>query len=156
MSEMKVCSRCGNKFDPEIAKDIFESEHCLPYDNFDVHLCGKCAVEVIDDQEEGYYFEICERCGTKFDPIVASADFDSYREGPILDTIEEYSDGMILCCSCALDNWYKACEELREDDEWDDDSERISVEDAANIWLSNGKDEDYMFGYSEEELEDAL
>jgi hypothetical protein len=30
------------------------------------------------------------------------------------------------------------------------------VYDAAQIWASNGKDEDYMFGYSEDELEDAL
>lgn len=41
-----------------------------------------------------------------------------------------------------------------EDDE--DSEERLSVSDAALIWASNGKDEDYMFGYSEEELEDAL
>lgn len=27
---------------------------------------------------------------------------------------------------------------------------------AASIWASNGKDEDYTFGYTEEELEDAL
>mgnify|MGYP000637570226 FL=1 len=32
----------------------------------------------------------------------------------------------------------------------------MSVYDAAQIWLSNGKDEDYTFGYSEEELENAL
>ena len=38
----------------------------------------------------------------------------------------------------------------------DEDSERLSVYDAALIWASNGKDEDYMFGYTEEELEDAL
>lgn len=36
------------------------------------------------------------------------------------------------------------------------DSESMSVYDAAQIWLSNGKDEDYTFGYSEEELENAL
>lgn len=41
-----------------------------------------------------------------------------------------------------------------EDDDYD--NEYISVHDAALIWASNGKDEDYMFGYSEEELEDAL
>lgn len=42
---------------------------------------------------------------------------------------------------------------------YEDDSsseENLSVYDAAMIWLSNGKDEDYMFGYTEEELEDAL
>ena len=37
-----------------------------------------------------------------------------------------------------------------------DSGESISVDDAAQIWASHGKDEDYTFGYSEEELEDAL
>lgn len=41
-------------------------------------------------------------------------------------------------------------------DEEEDDSERLSVWDAAEIWAFNGKDEDYMFGYTEEELEAAL
>ena len=35
-------------------------------------------------------------------------------------------------------------------------SEKISKEDAALSWLSSGKDEDYTFGYDEEELEDEL
>lgn len=51
------------------------------------------------------------------------------------------------------------CENCRyglDDDSDDDDSEAISVWDAAEIWASNGKDEDYTFGYSEDELEDAL
>ena len=34
-----------------------------------------------------------------------------------------------------------------------DSSEKISVDDAALIWRSHGKDEDYMFGYTEDELE---
>lgn len=38
----------------------------------------------------------------------------------------------------------------------DDDDEALSVYDAAHIWASNGKDADYMFGYSSEELEAAL
>lgn len=38
----------------------------------------------------------------------------------------------------------------------DDASEELSVYEAAEIWASNGKDSDYMFGYSEEELENAL
>lgn len=38
----------------------------------------------------------------------------------------------------------------------DVDEEYLSVYDAALIWLSHGKDEDYMFGYSEDELEEAL
>lgn len=42
------------------------------------------------------------------------------------------------------------------DSESDDGSEALSVNDAALIWGSNGKDEDYMFGYSWQELENAL
>ena len=38
----------------------------------------------------------------------------------------------------------------------DDDGESLSVYDATLIWMSNGKDEDYTFGYSEEELEEVL
>lgn len=52
------------------------------------------------------------------------------------------------CYKCSGDDY----------DEYDDydDGERISVSDAADIWMSSGKDEDNMFGYSVEELEDAL
>lgn len=43
---------------------------------------------------------------------------------------------------------------------YDDDEEyaedALSVDDAAMIWASNGKDEDYTFGYTEEELEEAF
>lgn len=38
----------------------------------------------------------------------------------------------------------------------EDTGESLSVYDAALIWKSHGKDEDYMFGYTEQELEDAL
>lgn len=34
--------------------------------------------------------------------------------------------------------------------------ESLSVYDAADIWMSSGMDEDYMFGYSEDELRNAL
>ena len=37
-----------------------------------------------------------------------------------------------------------------------DEGERLSVYDAAAIWASHGKDEDYTFGYTEHELEQAL
>lgn len=41
-------------------------------------------------------------------------------------------------------------------DDEDDGDENLSVYDAALIWAAHGKDEDYTFGYSEEELENAL
>ena len=42
------------------------------------------------------------------------------------------------------------------DESEDDDAENLSVYEAALIWAAHGKDEDYTFGYSEEELEAAL
>ena len=36
------------------------------------------------------------------------------------------------------------------------DSSDLSVWEAADIWASKGKDEDYMFGYTDDELERAL
>lgn len=32
----------------------------------------------------------------------------------------------------------------------------LSLGDAADMWASNGKDEDYTFGFTEEELQQAL
>lgn len=54
--------------------------------------------------------------------------------------------------------WCESCHAGLDDDEFDDDDdeEYISVYEAAEIWCANGKDEDYTFGYTEEELEDAL
>lgn len=43
--------------------------------------------------------------------------------------------------------------------DWDGEEcsdESLSVYEAAQIWASHGKDEDYMFGYSESELQNAL
>lgn len=64
-----------------------------------------------------------------------------------------------------LDDDWESNEPEEEDDypyiafEWDeddDDAECLDAEDASWIWMSNGKDEDYLFGYSDDELEDAL
>lgn len=43
--------------------------------------------------------------------------------------------------------------DLGEDD--GDDDEALSVEDAADMWRSHGMDEDYMFGYSDDQLRNA-
>lgn len=51
---------------------------------------------------------------------------------------------------------YCSGEDYDDDYDEDDTGESLSVYDAALIWMSNGKDEDYTFGYTEEELEDAL
>ncbi len=41
-----------------------------------------------------------------------------------------------------------------EDDDYDEES--LSAHDAALIWASHGKDDDYSFGFNSEELESEL
>ena len=66
------------------------------------------------------------------------------------------------CWTCGADTVYEGdgywkCESCNEAFyEGSDDEETLSVYDAALIWASNGKDEDYTFGYTEDELERAL
>lgn len=63
----------------------------------------------------------------------------------------EMEENELLCPNCGYS------EDISDEEMEDyDTSEKIRVDDAALIWASNGKDEDYTFGYSEEELEDAL
>lgn len=65
--------------------------------------------------------------------------------GTPLEKKFNYSELYCLNCRYGLD-----------DDDDDDAGEALDVHDAAQIWASKGKDEDYMFGYSWEELEAAL
>ena len=101
--------------------------------------------------------------------------FNLFRERPKFPDVDWYCDnwGDYLndqegfddncedwkCTNCGYVNKIVADNIIDEDDYDDDDyddDEALSVYDAALIWASNGKDEDYTFGYSEEELEDAL
>jgi hypothetical protein len=66
--------------------------------------------------------------------------------------IEEYNEegqatGYLEDCRCMIG----------EDHDSDGSTdEGLSVDDAALIWLSNGMDADYAFGYNESELRRAL
>jgi hypothetical protein len=63
-------------------------------------------------------------------------------------------------CRCMIGRDHDAEEvvigEYVDEDESDDDDESLSASDAALIWGSKGRDEDYMFGYSEDELRSHL
>lgn len=52
----------------------------------------------------------------------------------------------------AEDEFNRAVSWDDDDDDGDGDGESLSLEDAANIWLSKGMDEHYTFGYTDEEL----
>lgn len=61
--------------------------------------------------------------------------------------VKQYVYSELYCSDCHYGLEY-------EDD--DDEGELLSVDDAALIWLSNGMDEDYTFGYTESELRSSL
>ena len=73
----------------------------------------------------------CDECGTEMELL--------------------WEENKIICPNCGC--WDEVSDEEMEDF---DGPESISVYDAALAWASHGKDEDYMFGYTEEELEAAL
>lgn len=75
-------------------------------------------------------FQMCPECG--------------HRLSRVKDLWGNWDGETYQCDYCAAESY---------DDE---DEETLNVYDAALIWASNGKDEDYTFGYTEDELEDAL
>lgn len=95
--------------------------------------------------------------------VVASSFIGTILANFITRKDDDAEDPIIPCSE--LDNaseyyWYNDDEDDWLWDNWDEDSfeedcETLSVIDAALIWLSSGKDEDYMFDYSREELEAA-
>jgi hypothetical protein len=154
MDDELICERCGEKFFEEDASDEFSICHSLDYSNVKGYLCGSCACIAINNGEYDVYYEHCEKCGKEFDLISDQDDFETKHKGWRDSLLHDFSQ--ILCCDCALEE----DEEDHEDEEDQDDEnisgENLTVEDAAEIWRSHGKDEDYMFGYTEEELEEAL
>ena len=89
----------------------------------------------------------------------------------LLESLSKKHKGEIIMvetceCSngCGVDLEYEGnrqwvcpiCNEVYDLEGVDGDEESLSAWEAAEIWVSHGKDEEYTFGYSEEELEDAL
>lgn len=100
---MPKCEWCGTVFDLDEAESIFTSEtYCLAYENITKCLCGNCAVQAIEDEVDGVYYETCEKCGKSFDLIEESAEFDrnfSWENGT---SLRDYWNDQIICCDCAL------------------------------------------------------
>jgi len=117
---MAKCKECGKKFDVDEAREEFESECCKSYDNLYKTLCAECAIEAVESRWDGYYFEICEKCGKEFDLFMDESEFELEQQND--NCLQDYwDDGTygILCAECAID---KACsmEELEYED--DDDN----------------------------------
>ncbi len=101
-----TCERCGKEFNIDEATEEFEDETLKIYDNLLHKLCGKCAIDAINAGEDGIYYEICERCGKKYDPITVDGAFElRYSdENGTYATISDMTD-LLLCLDCAIDEY---------------------------------------------------
>ena len=104
---MENCERCGKAFDRDDAVDEFDekynSELYLSYDCIRPCLCGTCAIQAMEDKEDGVYFDICEKCGCEFDLALEDAKF---RERfPWFNGTEliDYWDKEIKCADCVIE-----------------------------------------------------
>ena len=156
---MPTCDNCGKKFKLSEAEDDFETAYgmSLKYGNhFNQCLCFECADRAMEEHD---YYEECEKCGKRFHVCDDDEQFEEEcGEYGLIDASRSYMSNLILCAECALDKARIQYEEYQKEhpEYFEDDDNGISVYEAAEIWASSGKDEDNMFGYSREELEDAL
>jgi hypothetical protein len=155
---MAKCKWCGKSFQKDEAEEYFEHQTFLNYGNLKMKLCGECAVHMIEGQVDGAYFEKCGKCGETFDLIEDEYRFGNHFPWYNRERLRDYWDSKPLCADCAFEAYeeYYGVNNNAEDEDEDDEDGGLSVHNAALIWASHGKDEDYMFGYTEDELEDAL
>ena len=157
------CDNCGKRFDVDEAERDFECEYGTSlnrFGHFNERLCFECAKSAWEDRE---YYDECENCGTRFHVGDADSQFENEcGDYGLVDGSRSDISDLILCADCALNVARERYEEYQKEhpeyfnDDENEDHEGFSVYEAADIWASNGKDEDYMFGYTEDELEDAL
>lgn len=145
----RICDYCGKEFDEQDAREVFEIETMKNYNYLTKSLCAECAIEAIDDMVDGIYYEECENCHSRFDPFADEIELQQQTgdSGAEIDMFGRY-----LCLNCSLAEYM----DMNENEDEYEECESISVYDAALIWISHGKDENYTFGYSEDELEGAL
>lgn len=123
---MSKCEWCGNDFDPREAEEQFCSEYeNLSYSQIRKCLCGDCAIQVIEDEVDGVYFENCEKCGCTFDLIEDQDRFTDMTDG---GDLQDYWSNGIICCDCALDRVAQENSECElEDDEEEGDESYCGV-----------------------------
>ena len=101
---MPICEDCGVRFNKDEAEEYFEiNTHLLCYDNLNKCLCGECAVNAINMNLEDTYFEVCEKCGKKFDLIEEESNFSSHFPWYNGTDLRDYWISQILCANCAIE-----------------------------------------------------
>lgn len=164
MDKKIYCDYCHKEIDdPDWEEGTLIEEYChLQYYTMRKHLCGECAIHAFEDKVDGIFFDRCEECGKEFDVVDEYCQYENQTEDSIFSNWEHFDK--ILCADCAYEKWDAEMEAQErefgihhdEEDDEEQNGEGYTVYDAALAWFSHGMDEDYMFGYSEDELRDAL
>ncbi len=148
---MPTCKKCGIQYKQHEAEYKFEdvAEFSVPvsYKQLGKEFCGDCAIE---EYRKGNYFETCATCQKSFYPEKEILVYKKEISQRHLDTDEVEFTGMYRhgphCSKCAITHLLK---EIRGETP-------PNIRDVALTWVLKNRDEDYTFGYTEEELEKAL
>ena len=100
---MKKCEWCSKDIDREEEGDEFTCEcSYLSYGNFRKCLCAECALQAIEDEVDGVYFETCEECGITFDLVDVKSEFASQFTWYSGTSLEDHWAEKILRGACAI------------------------------------------------------
>lgn len=100
---MPKCEWGKNQYDRDDAESWFSIETGLSYSGIRKNLCGDCAVQAIEDEVAGIYFEVCEECGKEFDFIEERYEFECNFSEANGSSLADYWDDKIVCCECAIE-----------------------------------------------------
>jgi len=116
---MPKCEWCGKSFVLSEAEDDFGMEMgILNYNNIQKCLCGACAIEAIEQEIDGVYFETCEKCGKTFDLILDKSEYSNHFSWDNGTSLYDQWDDQILCAECAIEAY-----EAGVDEEYDEDND---------------------------------
>lgn len=110
-------------------------------------VCKKCRIELPAEQSEKK--KLCEECNEKRKNVIKKILIGAGAGAAAIAAI------LVKTASNCNDSINDVVDDYDYDDD-DDYSESLSVLDAAYIYFSSGFDEDYSFGYTHEELTNAL
>ena len=118
---MPKCEWCGKSFDLSEAEEEFVMEMgTLNYRNIQKCLCGACAIEAIEQEADGVYYETCEKCGKDFDLFIDMGVYSNHFSWDNGTNLYDQwrSSNQILCADCAIEAY-----ESEVDEEYDENND---------------------------------
>lgn len=106
---MAKCENCGQTINREEVRDYCDMTK-LNYDEVSKDLCAECLESAKDNHDEGVIFDICEKCGNRFDVCEdeVKVEYEAEQRYGLydMDLMDIWNnDGRILCADCALDDY---------------------------------------------------